>query len=84
MTFTVEFVYESDAGAFVFARRQVRGDFTLSESSRLGNAAIRPAVTQPRKILADGTPDLDVFGFVLVDRRDVGSFYVGQILDLQS
>ena len=84
MTFAVEFVYERDAEAYLFARRQERSDFTLSESSRLGGAAIRPGVTQPRKILADGTPDLDIFAFVLADRRDVGSFRVGQIVELQT
>jgi len=82
MRFVVEHVYERDAEVYVFARRQERGDFTLSASSRLGRASVRPAVTQPRKILADGTPDLDVFAFVLTDRRDMQNFYVGQIVEL--
>ncbi|NBV24896.1 MAG: hypothetical protein EBS05_23625 [Proteobacteria bacterium] len=82
MRFAVEFVYERDAEAYVFARRQESGDFTLSASSRLGSAPIRPAVTQPRKILADGTPDLDIFAFVLADRHDMQTFHVGQIVEL--
>ena len=82
MKFQVEFLYERDSEAYVFARRQEAGDFSLSAQSRLGTAALGPSVTQPRKIRPDRSPDLDIFAFVLKDRRDLATFSVGQIVEL--
>ena len=82
MKFQVEFVYERDSEAYVFARQQEAGDFSLSPTSRFGGAAIRPAVSQPRKIRPDGTPDLDIFAFILADRGDIEKFHGGQIVEL--
>ena len=80
--FQVEFLYAIESESYVFARRMEQGDFSLSASSRLGGAAIVPSVSQPRKIRPDGTPDLDVFAFVLTDRQDAQRFHVGQIVEL--
>jgi len=81
--FKVEFVYKLDKEAYVLAR-QLEGDgFSLSVSSRLGGASIRPVVTQPRKLRSDGSPDLEVFTFILSHPEDVVCFHEGNVIDLE-
>lgn len=83
MKFSVEFVYRLGQEAYVMARQLEGGDFSLSASSRLDGAAIRPVVTQPRKLRSDGSPDLEVFAFILANPEDVTSFHVGKVINLQ-
>src|SRR5258708_2589915 len=68
--FKVEFVYKLDQEAVIMARQLEGGVFSLSASSRLDGAAIRPEITQPRKLHADGSPDLEVFAFILTNPED--------------
>jgi len=65
------------------ARQLEAGGFSLSASSRLDGSAIRPVVTQPRKLHADGSTDLEVFAFILTNPADMGSFHVGKVIELQ-
>jgi hypothetical protein len=83
LKFKVEFVYKLDQEAYVMARQLEGGDFSLSASSRLDGAAIRPAVTQPRKLRSDGSPDLEVFAFILANPDDAASFRLGEVIELQ-
>ena len=86
MKFRVEGLYEIDARPVLLARRLERGTFSLSGSikSQLGGALIRPFVEEVRRLRPDGSPDLDIFAFVLDDRRDKERFSVGQIVELKS
>ena len=84
MKFKVEFVYRHESGSYLFARHLETGDFSLSASSRLGGVSIQPSLSQPRKLKPDGSPDLDVFAFVLTDRQDADRFSVGQIVELET
>ena len=82
MKFKVEFVYRQEHGPYLFARRMEDGDFSVSASSRLGGVPIQPSLSLPRKLKPDGSPDLDVFAFVLTERQDAERFSVGQIVEL--
>jgi hypothetical protein len=84
MKFEVEFVYRHESGSYLFARHLETGHFTLSASSRLGGVPIQPWLSQPRKFKPDGSPDLDVFAFVLTNRLDADKFSVGQIVELEA
>lgn len=84
MKFQVEFVHRHESGSYLFARHLEAGDFTLSASSRLGGVPIQPVLSQPRKLRPDGSPDLDVFAFVLADRQDADRFSAGQIVELET
>ena len=83
MNFKVEFVYNVEQEAYVMARQSEGGDFSLSASSRLGGAAIRPVVTQPRKLRNAGSPDFEVFAFILINPKDAASFSVGKVVKLE-
>ena len=84
MKFKVEFVYKHESGPYLFARQLQAGDFSLSRSSRLGGVPILPSITQPRKLKPDGSPDLDIFAFVLKEREHADKFSVGQIVELET
>jgi len=81
--FKVEFVYKLDQEAYVMARQLEVSNFSLSASSRLEGAPIRPFLSQPRKLRSDGSPDLDVFAFILANRDDMERFWVGQVVELE-
>jgi hypothetical protein len=82
--FKVEFVYPHEHGAYLFARRLELGDFSVSSSSRLGGVPIQPHLSQPRKLKPDGSPDLDVFAFILSQRDDAKRFTIDQIVELET
>jgi hypothetical protein len=81
--FKVEFVYTHKHGAYLFARRLEDCDFSVSASSRLSGVPLQPHLSQPRKIKPDGSPDLDVFAFILARREDGEKFALGQIVELE-
>jgi hypothetical protein len=82
--FLVEYSFEIDAQPYLLARRLDSSTFSLSATPRLGGIPIRQFVEQPRKLTPDGSPDLDVFAFMLADRGDSERFSVGQIVELES
>ena len=86
MKFRVEGLYEIDAQPVLLARRLEAGTFSLLRSTapQLGGVLIRPFVEEVRRLRPDGSPDLDIFAFVLDDRRDKERFSVGQIVELKS
>jgi len=84
--FRVEGLYEIDAQVVLLARRLDGGTFSLSPSTtpQLGGVRLRHFVEEVRRLRPDGSPDLDVFAFVLDDRRDKETFSVGQVVELES
>jgi len=84
--FRVEGLYEIDAQPVLLARRLEGSTFSLSHSTtpQLGGVRIRHFVEMVRRLKPDGSPDLDIFAFVLDDGRDKEKFSVGQIVDLES
>ena len=83
MIFKVEFVYNLEHETYVMARQLEGGDFSLSASARLGGATIRPVVTQPRMLRDDGSPDLKVFAFILINPEEAVTFSVGKMVELE-
>jgi len=73
----VEFIIEEtldldERGAFVFARPITgQDDFRVVRGSTLGGLPVKPYVDMPRRVLPDGTPDLNCFQFQLIDRNDL-------------
>jgi hypothetical protein len=82
MKFKVEFVFRQEGPPYLFARQVEGGHFSVSASSQLGGVPIQPSLSQPRALKPDGSPDLDVFAFVLTERQDAERFSVGQIVEL--
>jgi hypothetical protein len=85
MKFRVESLYEIDAQPVVLATRLGTTEFSLARSAepRLGGIRIRNFAEEVRRFRPDGTPDFDVFAFVLDNRRDKERFSVGQIVELE-
>jgi hypothetical protein len=83
MKFKVEFIFGQEGPPYLFARQIEVGHFSVSTSSRLGGVPIQPSLSQPRKLKPDGSPDLDVFAFVLTEQQDAERFSVGQIIELE-
>jgi hypothetical protein len=69
--FRIEFQVVNEGSATVLARRLTRGDFTLGPGACLGRVPIQRFVAQPRALLPDGSPDPDLFAFVLVSPKDL-------------
>lgn len=82
MLFRIEYIGKHARPAYVFARQLEAGNFHLSSASRLGDAPVRPSLSQPRSLTADGKPDLTVFAFTLVTANDLPKFNVGQHVEL--
>jgi hypothetical protein len=80
--FRIEFQLTSGGSATVFARRLTRGDFALGPRARLGSVPIQRYVTQPRALLPDGSPDPDLFAFVLVSPKDLSLLPTGSEVEL--
>jgi hypothetical protein len=63
--------------------RQIEsGAFTLTHDSTLGGIPIHKRVEQPRKVRADGSPDLEVFALVLRNPDDRAHFAEGSEVEL--
>ena len=80
--FEIEQILVLDAGVAVLARRQGASDFTITSSSTLGGVPLREHLDIPRKLLPDGSPDLEFFAFQLAHREDASKLAVGQVADL--
>lgn len=81
MKFQVEYIFEYQH-VYILARSLERQGFSLSATSTLGGVPIQRWVDQPRKLHPDGTPDLDVYAFVLQHNDDKTEFVVNQIVEL--
>jgi hypothetical protein len=84
--FKIEYVGKFDGKkgkAFLFVRQIEAGSFSLSTSSKLGGVPILPSLTKPRALKPDGSPDMDIYTFVLQSRRDAAKFSEGQTVDLE-
>ena len=82
MQFRIEHVLVHAGNAQVMARSLESGDFALTNHATLGGVPIRPVVTSPRALRDDGTPDLDVFVFLLQRASDAACLVVGQTVTL--
>lgn len=80
--FRIEFQLARKGSATVFARRLTHGDFTLGMRPCLGTVPIQRSVAQPRALLPDGSPDWDLFAFVLVSPKDVSLLPTGSEVEL--
>lgn len=81
MRFKLEHVSTSDA-PYVLARQMESGDFTIGPGSCLGGARLKMSLAQPRSLNPDGSPDLTVFAFQLMDASDAAILKVGDTVDL--
>ena len=85
----VEFVIRSHAihprrGAFVFARAVAEETyFRVPPGSTLGGVPVQPYVDMPFRDLPDGTPDLPVFLFELVESGDERRIQPGTAVTLE-
>ena len=82
--FKVEFVGKFDSSSYLLARQIEAGHFSVSVSSRIGGVPIQPSLSQPRALKPDGSPDSDVWAFVLREPQDAERFSVGQTIELVS
>ena len=78
MKFRIEHVFHQQRPVSLFARQLEPGEFVVSERSRLGGVPIKPYLSQPRALTADGQPDMTVFTFVLATANDLPRLQVGQ------
>ncbi len=80
--FEIEHILILDAGVAVIARQRGHGDFTVTSSSTLGGVPLRGHLDVPRKLLPNGSPDLELFAFQLANREDASRLAIGQAADL--
>ena len=69
---------------FVFARKLGEGTFDMHENMQLGSVLIKPTISQPRALTADGSPDLTVYAFYLRTASDKSRLEVGSVVELQA
>ena len=48
----------------------------------MGGVPLEPALSQPRKLLENGEPDLDIFSLFLKNKNDKDKLKVDQIVEL--
>ena len=82
MKFRIEYIATEERPVYLIARQLEPGEFLVSETSRLGDASIKPYVSQPRALMPGGKPDLSVFTFVLATANDLPKVEVGQVVEL--
>jgi hypothetical protein len=80
--FRIEFQLAREGSSTVFARRLAQRDFTLGPRPCLGRVPIQGHVTQPRALRPDGSPDPDLFAFVLVSPQDLSLLPIGSEVEL--
>lgn len=83
MKFRIEHIFQQQRPVSLFARQLEPGEFAISERSRLGGVPIKPYLSQPRALTADGQPDMTVFTFVLATANDLPRLQVGQDAELE-
>jgi hypothetical protein len=83
MKFRIEHIFHQQRPVSLFARQLEPGEFAVSERSRLGGVPIKPYLSQPRALTADGQPALTVFTFVLATANDLPRLQVGQDAELE-
>lgn len=79
----IEYVAPPRVGKYVFARALGSSDFRLTQSSQLGGAPVEMFLSQPRALKKDGSPDSDVFTFVLKHEDDRAKLTVGSEVTLE-
>jgi hypothetical protein len=79
----IEYVAPERVGKYVFARTLESSDFRLTQGSQIGGVPIEAFLSQPRVLKKDGTPDLDVFAFVLKHEDDREKLSVGSEVTLE-
>jgi hypothetical protein len=82
MNFRIEYVASIRGEGYVFARQVQPGHFDFPEKPALSGIPIKPHLSQPRVLLADGSPDLNVFAFYLATQSDTDKLSVGQVVEL--
>ncbi len=73
----VESAFQVGRDACVIARPLEKKEIIVSAKSRLGGAPLKPFLQIPRSIREDGTPDLEIFAFVLSRADDLPRFKAG-------
>lgn len=81
MRFKLEYL-STGTVPYVLARQVDKGDFRVGPDSRLAGVRIKCPFLQPRAIRPDGSPDLTVFAFELLEREDGELLKVGETVDL--
>lgn len=83
MKFRIEHIFHQQRPVSLFARQLEPGEFAVSERSRLGGVPIKPYLSQPRALTANGHPDMTIFTFVLATANDLPRLQVGQDAELE-
>lgn len=82
LKFEVESVTEIlNHGVVVFARKLEKGDFPLADNIFLNECEVK-SCDIPRKIDVNGDPRLDLWGFILVNKKHPSKFEAGDKVDL--
>lgn len=68
---------------YVIVRQIESGEFSVSVTTRLNGVPLLPICTQPRKLRANGSLDLEVYVLALESSSDSILFTEGQIVELQ-
>ena len=67
--FKIEYILELHGKVCLFARQLDKSNFQLSENSSLDGIPLQPYLSQPRKLLDNGKPDLDIFSLYLKSKN---------------
>lgn len=79
MRFKIEWV--STDAQYALARQVDEGTFHVKPGTRLGGVRVK-GLSQPRSLLPDGSPDLAVFAFQLVDTSEASLLTSGETVEL--
>jgi hypothetical protein len=84
--FRIEYIFDDAHRKYVqlIARRITNTPFKVTDSSTLNNISIQNWLSQPRVIKTDGSLDLELFVFVLRNKKDVEKLSVNQIVELMN
>jgi hypothetical protein len=82
MKFRIEYIATKERPAYLFARQVEPGQFSVSQTSRLGGVPIKPRISCPRALTPSGQPDGTIFTFVLATANDLPKLAVGQVVEL--
>jgi hypothetical protein len=80
--FKIESIFSVRDISCVMVRQLEAGEFSVSSASRLSGVPLHSFIDQPRKLRPDGSPDLEVFVFSLVEPQDSTRLSEGQIVEL--
>ena len=80
--FKIEYILNLHGKTCLFARQLDKSNFIINEGSTIGGVPLESSLSQPRKLLENGKPDLDIFSLFLKNKNDIDKLKVDQIVEL--